>query len=171
MPTTQIATERIERTEEADLVRRAARRDPDAIRHIIKSHNQRLYRLARAVVRSNADAEEVLQDAYLRAFEHLDRFRGESSLSTWLCRITLNEALTRLRRQRRQKRAVASAGSAAEAQIIPFPINQPGDDPERTMAQRQLIQLVEQATSQETGRVATALVDDLRKDADITLNL
>lgn len=131
---------------EADLVRRAARRDVGAIRQIIKSHNQRLYRLARAVVSSDADAEDVLQEAYLRAFNSLESFRGESSLSTWLSRITLNEALARLRRQKRLKRAGSAATGALDAQIIPFPLNASVDDPERTMAQRQLIQLVEQAT-------------------------
>ena len=146
MPALQKITEPVGEPDEADLVRRAAMREPGAIRQIIKCHNQRLYRLARAVVGSNADAEEVLQDAYLRAFEHLDRFRGESSLSTWLCRITLNEALMRLRSRRRLKRDGPTVGLDDESQIIPFPANQSGGDPERTMAQRQLIQLVERAT-------------------------
>ncbi|MGE0281321.1 MAG: RNA polymerase sigma factor [Rhizobiaceae bacterium] len=131
---------------DAELVHRAALRDAEAIRHIIKSHNQRLYRLARAVMHSNADAEDVLQEAYLRTFANLDSFRGESSLSTWLSRITLNEALARLRKQKRLKRAAPVDGSVADAQIIPFPLNSSADDPERTMAQRQLLQLVEQAT-------------------------
>lgn len=144
MPAFQTMPEPVGEPDEADLVRRAALREPDAIRRIIKWHNQRLYRLARAVVGSNADAEEVLQDAYLRAFENLDRFRGESSLSTWLSRITLNEALMRLRSRRRLKRVGPTVD--VEAQIIPFPTGQSGGDPERTMAQRQLIQLVEQAT-------------------------
>ena len=129
--------------EDAELVRRAALRDAGAIRQIIKTHNQRLYRLARAMVSTNADAEDVLQEAYLRAFGNLDSFRAESSLATWLSRITLNEALARLRKQKRLKRAMPAAG---DAQIIPFPLNASVDDPERTMAQRQLIQLVEQAT-------------------------
>ena len=146
MPASRTMLEPIDATDESDLVRRAALREPGAIRQIIKCHNQRLYRLARAVVDNNADAEEVLQDAYLRAFEHIDRFRGESSLSTWLCRITLNEALMRLRSRRRLKRAGPTVDLNAESQIIPFPANQSGGDPERTMAQRQLIQLVEQAT-------------------------
>jgi RNA polymerase sigma-70 factor (ECF subfamily) len=146
MAVSHAAAKRAGDDDEAELVRRAARRDPDAVRHIIKNHNQRLYRVARAVVGNNADAEEVLQDAYLRAFEHLDRFRGESSLSTWLSRITLNEALMRLRSRRRLKRAAVTTPLDNETRIIPFPLNQSGDDPERTMAQRQLIQLVEQAT-------------------------
>ena len=92
---------------EASLIRRAAAGDADAVRHIVKTHNQRLYRLVRAVLRSNADAEEVLQEAYLHAFSRLAGFKGEASLSTWLSRIALNEALMRLRAQKRQKRAAA----------------------------------------------------------------
>lgn len=128
------------------LVRRALARDPDAFRAIIKTHNQRLYRIARGVVRNDAEAEDVLQETYMRAFSSLGAFRGEASLSTWLSRIAINEALGRLRKR---KRIVAMPGNP-EAQIIRFPLNQndvnPGDDPERTMAQRQILGLVERAT-------------------------
>jgi RNA polymerase sigma-70 factor (ECF subfamily) len=128
------------------LVRRALARDPDAFRTIIKTHNQRLYRIARGVVRNDAEAEDIVQEAYMRAFANLGAFRGEASLSTWLSRIVINEALGRLRKR---KRIVAMPGNP-EAQIIRFPLNQndlnPGDDPERTMAQRQILGLVERAT-------------------------
>lgn len=128
------------------LVRRALARDPDAFRAIIKTHNQRLYRIARGVVRNDAEAEDVLQETYMRAFSSLGAFRGEASLSTWLSRIAINEALGRLRKR---KRIVAMPGNP-ETQIIRFPLNQndvnPSDDPERTMAQRQILGLVERAT-------------------------
>jgi len=130
---------------EADLVRRAAAGEAQAVRAIIRSHNQRLYRLVRAVLRNNADAEDVLQEAYLRAFANLDGFQGEASLSTWLSRIALNAALMRLRAQKRMKRA-APAPELAKAEIIPFPHASSIADPERVMAQRQLLHLVEEAT-------------------------
>ncbi|MDX8449075.1 RNA polymerase sigma factor [Mesorhizobium captivum] len=126
------------------LVRRALAREADAFRLIIKTHNQRLYRIARGVVRNDAEAEDVVQEAYMRAFASLEAFRGDASLATWLSRITINEALGRLRKR---KRTVAMP---AEAQIIRFPLNpndlNPSDDPERTMAQRQILGLVERAT-------------------------
>ncbi|AOF90496.1 RNA polymerase sigma factor [Sinorhizobium sp. RAC02] len=131
-------------TQEADLIRRAVAGDVEAIRQIIAIHNQRLYRLVRAVVRSNADAEDVLQDAYLRAFASLGTFKGGSSLSTWLSRIALNAALMRLRAQKRLKRSAVTLPT--DAQIIPFPLVSPTADPERVMAQRQLLHLVEEAT-------------------------
>ncbi|RWH68162.1 RNA polymerase sigma factor [Mesorhizobium sp.] len=123
------------------LVRRALARDPDAVRAIIKTHNQRLYRIARGVVRNDAEAEDVVQEAYMRAFSSLAAFRGEASLSTWLSRIVINEALGRLRKRRR----IVAMPENPEARIIPFPLN-PSDDPERTMAQRQILGLVERAT-------------------------
>ncbi|RUV44183.1 MAG: RNA polymerase sigma factor [Mesorhizobium sp.] len=131
---------------EMALVRRALARDPGAFRLIIKTHNQRLYRIARGVVRNDAEAEDIVQEAYMRAFASLDSFRGDASLSTWLSRIVINEALGRLRKKKR----IVAMPENPDAQIIRFPLNSndlnPGDDPERTMAQRQILGLVERAT-------------------------
>ena len=133
--------------QETDLIRRAVAGEAGAVRQIIKTHNQRLYRLVRAVVRSNADAEDVLQEAYLRAFAGLAAFQGDSSLSTWLSRIALNAAFMRQRAQKRLKRTAPPSG-AGEAEIIPFPHSSATSiDPERAMAQRQLLHLVEEATN------------------------
>lgn len=123
------------------LARHALAREPDAFRAIIKTHNQKLYRIARGVVRNDAKAEDIVQEAYVSAFANLGTFRGESSLATWLSRIVINEALGRLRKVRR----TAAMPENLEAQIIRFPLN-PSDDPERTMAQRQILGLVERAT-------------------------
>ncbi|RVB85134.1 RNA polymerase sigma factor, partial [Mesorhizobium sp. M7A.F.Ca.CA.002.04.1.1] len=112
-----------------------------AFRTIIKTHNQRLYRIARGVVRNDSEAEDIVQEAYVKAFAHLDAFRGDSSLATWLSRIVINEALGRLRKRRK----TVALPENPQAEIIRFPLN-PSDDPERTMAQRQILQLVEQAT-------------------------
>lgn len=137
--------------QEAALVSRAAAGETEAVRQIIKTHNQRLYRLVRAVLRNNADAEDVLQEAYLNAFTHLDTFEGSASLSTWLSRIALNAALMRLRAQKRLKRTAVTypvpAAGHMDAEIIPFPLSHSiTADPERIMAQRQLLTLVEEAT-------------------------
>jgi len=131
---------------DAELVRLALARDPDAFRTIMQRHNQRLYRIARATLRNSAEAEDAVQEAYVSAFTHLDSFRGESSLATWLSRITINEALGRLRRQRSAPPTAPLDEARTEAQIIQFPLSAQTDDPERTMAQRQILQLVEQAT-------------------------
>ena len=85
---------------EAELVQRARTRDEAAIRIIMQSNNRRLYRIARGILRSDGEAEDVVQETYVRAFTHLQDFRGDSSLATWLGRIAINEALGRLRRLR-----------------------------------------------------------------------
>lgn len=132
--------------DDLDLARRAGAGDPQAFRTIMTTHNQALYRIARAVIRNDSEAEDVVQEAYVRAFSHLDSFRGEATLSTWLSRITLNEALGRLRRKKRADKALRAADPGVPAQIIPFPGSTSGNDPERMMAQRQILQLVERAT-------------------------
>lgn len=129
-----------------ELVRRASTGDPRAFRTIMTTHNQALYRIARAVIRNDSEAEDVVQEAYVRAFSHLGSFRGEARLSTWLSRITLNEALGRRRRKKRADKALRAEDPAVPAQIISFPGSTSGDDPERMMAQRQILQLVERAT-------------------------
>ena len=82
------------------LVHRSLARDADAFRTIMQRHNRRLYRVARSVVRNDDEAEDVVQEAYTLAFTHLASYRGDSGLASWLARITMNEALGRLRRQR-----------------------------------------------------------------------
>lgn len=131
---------------EDDLLHRAQARQPEAVRAIIGQYNQRLYRLARAIVRNDADAEDVLQEAWLHAFAALGDFRGDSSLSTWLSRITINEALGRLRSQKRRGRMQAELAASQQASIIDFPASVSMDNPERTMADRELLQIVERAS-------------------------
>jgi RNA polymerase sigma-70 factor (ECF subfamily) len=68
---------------------------------LMRRHNQRLYRVARAILFNDAEAEDVMQDAYVRAWSHLEQFAGRSSFATWLTRIAVHEALARARRGRR----------------------------------------------------------------------
>src|SRR3954471_20579078 len=82
------------------LVDRARTGDRDAFRAIMQRFNQRLFRVARAILGADVEAEDALQDAYLRAFQAIGTFRHESSLPTWLTAITVNEARMRLRKGR-----------------------------------------------------------------------
>ena len=68
---------------------------------VMRRYNQRLYRVARAILRNDSEAEDVMQDAYVRAYEHLDQFAERAKFSTWLTRIAVHEALTRQRRGKR----------------------------------------------------------------------
>jgi RNA polymerase sigma-70 factor (ECF subfamily) len=131
--------------DDAELVRRAIARDGAAFRTIMTRNNRRLYRVARSILRNDSEAEDVVQEAYVKAFARLDRFRGDCALSTWLTRITINESLQRLRRERTASVLDISETQRGGAQIIRFPDSE-SDDPERTMAQREILQLVERAT-------------------------
>jgi len=82
---------------------RIARGDRGAFESLMREHNRRLYRVARAILDDDAEAEEALQDAYLAAYRHIGAFHAEAKLSTWLTRIVVNEALQRRRRNKRQE--------------------------------------------------------------------
>jgi len=129
---------------DAELADSACRKVDGAFRVIMQRHNRRLYRIARAVLRNDSEAEDVVQEAYVRAFTNLAEFRGDASLATWLSRIVLNEALGRIRRHRPTADLMSLENSPAQAEIIPFPLASPQLDPERTMAQRQIQLLLEQ---------------------------
>lgn len=128
------------------LVGRARGQEPAAFEALIQRYNRRLYRVARAVVGSNVEAEDALQDAYVQAFSHLDQFRGEALLSTWLTRIVLNEALGRVRR-RRNLVALTAVDHVKDghSQLLMFPTSPAVSDPEGEAARSQLRRLVERA--------------------------
>ena len=130
---------------DTELVQRAIARDEAAIRSIMQANNRRLYRLARGILRNDSEAEDVVQETYVRALTHLEDFRGDSSLATWLSRIAMNEALGRLRRQRPGVELSSLPPGTLEAQIIQFPNSATSEDPEKTMAQREIQRVVEHA--------------------------
>ena len=153
---------------EADLIARAVQKDERAVRAIIQQHNRRLYRLARSVVRDDSEAEDVLQDAYVRAFSALPEFRGESGLGTWLARIVLNEALGRLRRKRPTIQLTdIDRAHTMPAHVIPFPLTHPQPDPERAMAQRQIHAMLERAIDELPEAFRTVLVARVIEDMSI----
>lgn len=79
----------------ADLI---AQGDRDALTRLMRRYNQRLYRVARSILRNDADAEEAVQEAFYRAYRAMSKFRGDAALSTWLVRIVVNESNKRLRK-------------------------------------------------------------------------
>ncbi len=131
---------------DAELVEMARRRDAAAFRVIMRRHNRRLYRAARAVIRDDGEAEDIVQEAYSLAFTNLGKFRGDSSLATWLTRIALNEALGRLRRRRPTVELSTLDGEHRDdAHIIQFPMMTSNCDPEHTVARREIGRLMERA--------------------------
>jgi RNA polymerase sigma-70 factor (ECF subfamily) len=114
-----------------------------AFRTILKRNNQRLYRLARSLLKDEFEAEDAMQETYLRAFANLSDFRGDSAISTWLTRIMLNEALGRLRR-RRIMIDLDSLHTSTQGTARPLAPSAE-IDPERAAAQEEVRRLLEQA--------------------------
>lgn len=144
---TIVSFSNLEGSDDKHLVNLARNGDEGAVGLIVKRHNRRLYRVAWAVLRDDAEAEDVVQETYVRAFASLGGFRDESALSTWLTRIALNEALGRVRRRRPGIDASDMEGGEGRggARIIDFPKLQSPSNPEADMARRQVRQLLERA--------------------------
>lgn len=99
---------------DADLIERVRAGDRVATEALVRRYNRVLYRTARAILRDDTEAEDVVQETYIRALRGLEGFRGESSLGTWLTRIVANEALMRRRRLARYAQVVPIDADAQE---------------------------------------------------------
>jgi RNA polymerase sigma-70 factor (ECF subfamily) len=139
------ATQAAETLGDEDLVRMARARDEAAVRAITKRYNRRLFRIARSILRNDAEAEDVVQETYVRAFTGLDMFRGDAAFGTWITRIAMNEALGRLRKRRPTVDWETYGTNRNEAEIINFPISAAGSDPEKAMAQSEIRLVLEHA--------------------------
>ena len=95
--------------DDAELAGRIARRDPAAFEVLMRRHNGKLFRVARAILKDDAEAEDALQEAYLDAYRHIGDFRGGARLTTWLTRIVINHALMRLRKHKHDRIVVPFA--------------------------------------------------------------
>ncbi|MGZ2454121.1 RNA polymerase sigma-70 factor (ECF subfamily) [Rhizobium ruizarguesonis] len=135
---------------DADLVPLAKMGDEPAIRTIVQRHNQRLFRTARAIVRNDAEAEDVVQAAYVKAFTNLATFRGDAQLSTWLTRITLNEALSRVRARKNTTglEEIEMQTTARGGEVLQFPSFLSATDPETELARSQARHLLENAVDE-----------------------
>ena len=100
---------------DSDLVTLTASGDHRAFEALMRRHNGRLFRAARAILKDDTEAEDAVQEAYLDAYRHMPEFRGESQVGTWLVRIAVNHALMRLRKQKR------------DSVVVSFDQEEPGD--------------------------------------------
>ena len=114
--------------------------DRAAFEQLMRQYNRRLYRLARAALRDDAEAEDALQDAYLAAYRSIDRFRGDSSLATWLSRLVLNECFGRLRRGARRQKVIPMVSPTQEMDSVAEPDS---ERPDRLLARTQMRALLE----------------------------
>jgi RNA polymerase sigma-70 factor, ECF subfamily len=123
-----------------EVVTRVLSGDTGVFEIIMRRHNQRLYRASRAILRDDAQAEDVVQDAYVRAYQHLGQFAGKSQFGGWLLRIAVNEALARLRGRKRFEEASAMPeGDRMDRFASPMP------NPEQQASNTEIRTLLEQS--------------------------
>jgi RNA polymerase sigma-70 factor, ECF subfamily len=120
-------------------------RDEEAVRTITRRYNRRLFRIARSILRNDTEAEDVVQETYVRALTGLDLFRGDAAFGTWITRIAMNEALGRLRSQRPTVDWEIYGVNRKQAEIIQFPTSAATSDPEQIMAQGEIRAVLERA--------------------------
>jgi RNA polymerase sigma factor (sigma-70 family) len=143
--------------DELSLVRSVVAGEPAAFEALMRRYNRRLYRLARAVLGSDEEAEDALQEAYLSAFRSIGQFRQEAALSTWLSRLVLNECLGRLRRSARRQNVIPIVSSNTASEM-----NAMADDaegPDQALGRAQMRALLERKLDAlpETFRVVFVL--------------
>ncbi|PYV53441.1 MAG: RNA polymerase sigma factor [Acidobacteria bacterium] len=126
-PTTLELINSAEMLSDEEVVRRILQGETALFELIMRRYNQRLYRVARAILRDDSEAEDVMQDAYVRAYQHLAQFAGRSRFATWLTRIAIHEALARSQRRRLTEQFDASARSEGtvdgEAEVVANALN------------------------------------------------
>jgi RNA polymerase sigma-70 factor (ECF subfamily) len=132
---------------DADLVRQAQGGDLNAFEELVNRHERRVYTLARRILRQDQDAEDVTQQTFLSALEHLDGFRNEASFATWLARIATHASLKVIRK--RKGLPTTSLDDAGEGEL-PRPqfIADWRESPERLVEQRETSQLIEAALAE-----------------------
>jgi RNA polymerase sigma-70 factor, ECF subfamily len=140
----------LEGLSDEELVDLARQGGENAIRLLVKRNNRRLFRVARAVVRDDAEAEDIVQETYVSAFTKLDSFRGNSRFSTWLTRIALNEALGRAPKRRPSAELaeldISDGVNGGSVIMFPTSLKPPGADAE--LARKQVRDLLERAVDE-----------------------
>ena len=149
-----------ERLDDPALARLIAARDPDAVRLVTGRNNQRLFRAAWSILKNRSEAEDAVQSAYLKGFANIAGFEGRSSLSTWLTRIAINEALARDRAVRRRRRNLdnSSVTMLDDYREKLMRGSMSGNAPDADLARGQIRRLLEESIAQLPGPFRTVFV-------------
>lgn len=135
--------------DDSELVAQVRAGRAGAFRQVMQRCNQRMYRVVRGALDDEHEIEDVMQEAYVKAFEKIDGFRLEASLATWLCRIALNEAFERLRRRRPTVDFDTLDESVPEmGNVIAFPRHVDESDPAAAAAREEMRHILERAVAQ-----------------------
>jgi RNA polymerase sigma-70 factor (ECF subfamily) len=132
---------KLETLTDEEVVRRVRAGETALYEVIMRRYNQRLYRISRAILHNDGEAEDVMQDAYVRAYEHLDQFAARAPFATWLTRIAVHEALARLRLRNRNQ----PLGDTEYDGELSMKMTSQSPDPEQTASAAQLRDLLEEA--------------------------
>lgn len=144
--------------DDATLAARIVAGDEQACELLMRRHNQRMFRVARSILGDSAEAEDVLQDAYLRAFRAMPRFEGRSRLSTWLLHIVVNAARTRARRNGRLEGLESVTDDDGQVADSRAWLSEGRQDPERTAGSRELRALLSDAVARLPESLRTVFV-------------
>jgi RNA polymerase sigma-70 factor (ECF subfamily) len=130
---------------ELALVERARDGDAQAFAELIRKYERRIYRMARNITQNDEDAEDVLQEAFLKAYEHLDSFQGQSKFYTWLTRIAVNESLMKLRKRKTDRTVSLDDSIETDEEPIAREIAVWDGNPEMKYSQAELRELLDKA--------------------------
>ena len=137
------AAEALDPGSDLALARRVAGEDREALRSLMRRYNQRLFRTARSILKDDGEAEDALQEAYLRAYRSMGTFRGDAKLSTWLVSIVVNEAIGRLRKRNRSAEVIQLDGSVDDGAGDSEPNASTPELPERAAMRAEARRLLE----------------------------
>src|SRR5512146_3150650 len=126
-----------------EIVRRILQGDVVLFELLMRRHNQRIYRAIRSILRDDSESEDVMQEAYVRAFEHLAQFEGRAQFSTWLTRIAVNEALNRLKTRGKLDPLDQQLNEGEDKAMSEFQSNSP--TPEVSASHNEVRELLERA--------------------------
>ncbi|HEX7088062.1 MAG TPA: RNA polymerase sigma factor [Vicinamibacterales bacterium] len=158
MPVTDIPGAPAAAAEDLELAHRVAQADHEAFERLMRQNNGKLFRIARSILRDDADAEDALQDAYLDAYRHITSYRGGSRLSTWLTRIVINHALMRLRKDRRDRQLVPFPEQGQTDTAVPEPRDEHAESPDGAAFRAELRRLIERRIDELPEGFRTVLV-------------
>ena len=124
------------------LVEQAKQGDVQAFEKLVKQYDRQVFRIANHITQNREDAEDVVQDAFLKAYEKLDQFQGNSKFYTWLVRIAVNESLMRLRKRRTGKTISMDENIETEDGSMPRDFADWGPDPEAQYGQSEMAEIL-----------------------------
>ncbi len=131
--------------DESVLVAQSREGDGDAYGELVRRYQNKIFRLAQHITQNQEDAEDVLQETFLKAYEHLDQFQGNSKFYTWIVRIAVNQALMKLRRRKNDKQVSLDETIDTGEDTMVREIAAWGEDPEERLSREEMGEILDEA--------------------------